>query len=95
MIQSEAAKFLPILKAWSEGKTIQWRNPANHFWYDVATGAVVQFDQSPSEYRIKPEPREYWLLFDENKQVRCVTEEPTKTGLIAGWYQVHVKEVIR
>lgn len=51
MRKDEAAKLLPIIKAYSEGKEIQYKE--NGRWYsaeDIAFFGVTQ------EFRIKPEP---------------------------------------
>lgn len=52
MKQSEAKDFLPLIKAWAEGKELQikWGNG----W---ETEDNLGFQNPVSEYRIKPEPR--------------------------------------
>lgn len=44
-------ELLPIIKAYTEGKTIQRRSDG--FWEDKEE---IDFLSSPSAYRIKPEP---------------------------------------
>jgi len=57
MNRENAAAFLPIIKAYAEGRTIQFRyNPLAH-WENVVNGC--NFLSSPECYRIKPEPREW------------------------------------
>lgn len=51
MDRKEAAKLLPIIKAFSEGKTLQIRQNGSE-WMDTETASFIGF---PSEYRIKPE----------------------------------------
>lgn len=51
MDRKEAAKLLPIIKAFSEGKTLQIRQNGSK-WIDIETASFTGF---PSEYRIKPE----------------------------------------
>jgi len=58
MKQSEAAAFWPLIKAWSEGKTLQLRRERN--WEDVIMS--IDFCCQPDQYRIKPEPREWWII---------------------------------
>lgn len=53
MDRKEAAKLLPIIKAFSEGKTLQIRQNGSE-WMDIETAS---FTGLPSEYRIKPEPK--------------------------------------
>lgn len=51
MRRDEAAKLLPIIKAFSEGKEIQYKE--NGRWYSAE--AIAFFDET-QEFRIKPEP---------------------------------------
>jgi hypothetical protein len=60
MKQSEAAEFWPLIKAWSEGKTLQMRVPGCDYWDDVRDG--LDFCLAVNCYRIKPEPREVWVF---------------------------------
>lgn len=52
MNRKEAAELLPIIKAFSEGKTLQIRQNGRE-WIDIETASFTGF---PSEYRIKQEP---------------------------------------
>ena len=60
MNRERARELLPIIKAFAEGKTIQFKND-NHQWRDPF-GNDLRFDASPEKYRIKPEPREFWIV---------------------------------
>ena len=56
MITRENAKeLLPIIKAYSEGKKIQYLNCAED-WVDRE---ILSFDTEPHRYRIKPEYRPF------------------------------------
>lgn len=64
MNRDETRKATEVMLAYADGKTIQWRlRASNHAWSETL-GAD---DNSPSwnwfhsEYRIKPEPREWWI----------------------------------
>ena len=47
--------MLPIMQAFAEGKTLQYRvNKENNEWRDINNPS---FYDAPSEYRIKPEPK--------------------------------------
>ena len=48
MTREEAKEFLPIMQAFAEGKTIEWKD---------LIAESPKFDCKPSCYRIKPEPR--------------------------------------
>lgn len=66
MKQSEAKDFLPIIKAWSEGKTIQFSPGNGEKWVDC--GSNVDFSSGYVHYRIKPEPRvaSRWAVFPKD-----------------------------
>lgn len=53
MIREQAAEFLPIIKAFAEGKTIQVLTYDNK-WEDIDEPL---FNVPPSNYRIKSEPK--------------------------------------
>ena len=53
MTKEKAAKFLPIIKAYIEGATIQYFSPVEREWKDTINPAFA----SGSTYRIKPEPK--------------------------------------
>lgn len=51
MDRNQAKELLPIIQAFSEGKTLQIRQNGSE-WMDIETASFTGF---PSEYRIKPE----------------------------------------
>ena len=53
MTREEAKELWPIIKAFGEGKIIQSQKDTN-VWVDMID---PMFSMSPSDYRIKPEPR--------------------------------------
>lgn len=60
MNREKAKVLLPIIQAFSEGKTIQWLKPDSDEWIDVVGGDNVDFEdlaESNVAYRIKPEPK--------------------------------------
>ena len=60
MNREKAKYILPIIQAFSEGKTIQWLKPDSDEWIDVVGGDNVDFEdlaESNVAYRIKPEPK--------------------------------------
>lgn len=52
MTREETRKLLPIMEAYSEGKTVQIWDESK--WVDLDE---VSFSASPDKYRIKPEPK--------------------------------------
>ena len=53
MTREQAKELLPIMQAFAEGKTIQYRHKGRMAWYDLDSG---QFNCDIYSYRIKPEP---------------------------------------
>lgn len=58
MTKETAKDYLPLVQALAEGKTIQWQSIEG--WIDAC--GPIAFDADPSCYRIKPEPRRWWLV---------------------------------
>ena len=55
MTREQAKELLPIIQAYAEGKTIQYKvNEVKGGWQDMYNPS---FNYLPSEYRIKPEPK--------------------------------------
>ena len=54
MTREEARKLLPIIEAYSKGKTIQIWDESKSKWVDLDGAA---FGASPDKYRIKSEPK--------------------------------------
>lgn len=57
MTRDEAKALWPIIKSFGEGKTIQILDGAD--WIDLEES---QFADPSSYYRIKPEPRRFWIV---------------------------------
>ena len=55
MTREETKELLPIIQAFSEGKTIQIYNGEEEKWIDMTIDPCFNF--IPSYYRIKPEPK--------------------------------------
>lgn len=55
MNRQQAKELLPIIKAFAEGKTIQYYF-GGVVWRDVKSNEAIDFRDNPSNYRIKPEP---------------------------------------
>ena len=55
MTREEAKKMLPLIKAYSEGKIIEWYSSNFDKWEEQ--GENCGFEFSPKTYRIKPEPK--------------------------------------
>lgn len=53
--------LLPVVTAFAEGKVIQERNGCEDRWRDVRPGVTPAFSMDVENYRVKPEPREWWV----------------------------------
>jgi len=93
MTKENAAQYLPLVQALHDGKTIQCN--VNGTWEDVKD---PNFYFHPERYRVKPEPREWWLVADNgNVFAVCETEDATKAwikGNPTTRTVHHVREVI-
>ena len=59
MNKQTAKAFLPLIQALADGKTIQVFHPSRRVYEDAEN---PDFSYPASEYRIKPEPREWECL---------------------------------
>lgn len=55
MNRQQAKELLPIIKAYAEGRTIQYYYEGEG-WIDVTPNEVADFSDNPSKYRIKTGP---------------------------------------
>ncbi|MDA3833724.1 MAG: hypothetical protein PF495_10025 [Spirochaetales bacterium] len=70
MTRDEAKKMWPIIQAFSDGKTITYRDePMN--W----KSAELDFVGDPDLYAIQPDPIEYWTLCDPNDRSNYWNEQ--------------------
>lgn len=91
MTREEAKAFLPILEAYSKGGMIQYLSGGE---WDNINGPA--FDSGPSRYRIKPEPRTFWVV--ENKETIHVVKDSDRAKNYAALYNceiIEVREVIK
>lgn len=87
MTQEDAIKLLPIIKAYSEGKTIEVRSLLDGSWGNISN---PQFDGDPSVYRIKPEPKLIPFTYEDAKELlgRAVrSKKGIAFAIIEGIYQ--------
>lgn len=54
MDRKQAKELLPIIQAFAEGKTIEFRNKSFKEWTEIDNPS---FDPTITNYRIKPEPK--------------------------------------
>lgn len=66
MTKEKAKQYLPLVQAFAEGKTIQFRYSSDDNWVDARD---LNFYLQVDHYRIKPEPIKqefYYIIHKEN-----------------------------
>lgn len=63
MTKERAAEMWPLVKAYSEGKTIQFGTRVSNDWIDMKN---PDFSSDRLDYRIKPEPREIYFIWRDS-----------------------------
>ena len=64
MNRERAKELWPIIKAFGDGKAIQYKTEHGDLWDTSSRPSdLLSFNQS-GEYRIKPEPREWTAVYD-------------------------------
>ena len=66
MTREEAKQLLPVIKAFAEGKTIEYQAPDGVWCAATRSRLNVGFDQGAERYRIKPEPK--YRPFENDKE---------------------------
>lgn len=63
MTRDEARELARIAQAYADGKTVQWWGPLSDKWLDYDGDEFLAIGALDLEWRIKPEPREFWLVY--------------------------------
>lgn len=93
MNKDNAKDYLPLVQALAEGQVIQSRMFILNPWRDCTQ---PDFTMDPSNYRIKPEPREIWVnrYPEDFESGRYSTREDAVSNAAIGAVQVCYREVI-
>ena len=59
--QEHAIKMLPLITALAEGKQLQFQCDPINPWRDCAEVSLSTLSTFPNHYRVKLEPREFWV----------------------------------
>lgn len=62
MNKKDWQKLLPVIQAWIDGKTVQYKYKHGDEWHDFKAEEKPGFTLDGTEWRIKPEPREFWII---------------------------------
>jgi len=91
MTKENAAQYLPLVQALAEGKVIEFKDHDGD-WGEIED---VSFDDRIDRYRIKPEPREWWLVLYTTSGVSVFNSlEEAKRYINVGSTIHHVMEVM-
>ena len=87
-------EMIAVIQAHKDGKIIQSRDYIEDNWIDC--DPIWDFNESM--YRIKPEPREWWMLLDTDEPLSISCYRSSRYAGIRqneiGGEIVHVREVI-
>lgn len=92
MNKNDAAQYLPLVQALADGKTLQ--SNVSGTWDDIDEPL---FQNSPTTYRIKPEPREIWVVMDGDKDgiyLACPEKDRADRERRIGYPIVRYREVL-
>jgi hypothetical protein len=88
MNKENAHKYLPLVQALADGKTIQHKMSKN--WTDIDDHVVIGFYDYPENYRIKPEPRK-WVIY-----INVYTHQISNNCYSdSNWERITVQEVLK
>jgi hypothetical protein len=89
MNASNAKDYLPLVQALAEGKQIQIQKMDGSAWFNPDT--EILFQLPANQYRIKPEPREFWIInYPDHPRVYLAPVNSSCGGLEV----IHVREVL-
>jgi hypothetical protein len=94
MTREQVKELLPVMQAFAEGREVQyaWRNPDRPY-PDWATDNDPVFNDRQLKWRIKPAPREWWLLVSKYGRVAVTSQAPDLKEVAIDCEVVHVREV--
>lgn len=61
MIKEHTKKMIEVMQAYLDGKTIQVAYANKNKWSDIDQEELPTWQFGDFQYRIKPEPREWWI----------------------------------
>jgi NDP-sugar pyrophosphorylase family protein len=94
MTRDEAREFAKVVQAYADGKQVQAHLKEGR-WIDLDDPEF--FSQPKGYYRIKPEPREYWLRALPDGRIAVFTEKDQAEIEASFWQHskvIHVREVM-
>lgn len=85
-------KHADAIIAWADGATIEYRTDAGMEWTETV-GTITWCERF--EYRVKREPREWWLVKKPGSLYHVMSDRPAYVWLTDEQVEVvHVREVL-
>lgn len=93
MNKDNAKDFLPLVQALADGKTIQFKSTRHNYWMDASTPTFVE---PASWYRIKPEPIELELWYNDANGDTCAVSPKDKEQdwVNVGYRKIKMREIL-
>jgi hypothetical protein len=94
MNKENAHEFLPLVQALVDGKNLQYREYNDTlYWEDFEKDEEISFCDDPKYYRIKPEPRTFYIV--RNRLTGSVYSAAEWDGTSPDvWERITVQEVL-
>ena len=94
MTREEARQADLVLFAYSQGKPIQFKHKTENSWEPLQYYAGKSWSFHDFDYRIKQEPREFWIILEQSGGVFPAYERKASAEACVGKV-IHVKEVMQ
>lgn len=87
------AEMIYVLRQCQDGKQIQWRFRGLGNWEDCTNRDGPDWAFNTRDYRVKPEPREFWLCNGQDRKLWIVVEPDHPVDICNG-DKIKVREVL-
>lgn len=81
MNRERAKELAPIMAAYGEGKTIQYKYLGSDCWVDWEKPNFTNV----GAYRVKPEPQKFWIAFNEHTGDMCAYRDKPAITIKKPW----------
>ena len=95
MTKERAKELIPVIQAYAEGKAVQVRIAGDGDPWQDYSGECPNFENGNWEWRVKPEPREFWVIVDKAGPLYtpyAVFTTPQQVNPMCE--SIHVREVV-
>ncbi len=70
MNREDTRKAIKVMRAYVNGAEMEYKHPYGKKWVQLSRGGDLSWDWSSVKYRIKLQPREFWLFPVSNGELR-------------------------